>query len=647
MKLSKKLVTEFVKVTNTTEKTKAETTVYGTIVKNGDSTYAQLDGSDVLTPVSTTTDTQNGDRVTVLIKNHTATVTGNITSPAARTDDVQQIGGDVASITEENLTLSGKLTAAQADIENLKTDKLSANEAQLTYATITNLDAANAEIDNLEATHAAFETATAQNFEAMDAKINNLVVGELETVYANIDFSNIGKAAMEYLYSQSGLIENVVVSDGTITGNLVGVTIKGDLIEGNTVVADKLVIKGQNGLYYKLNTDGESIEAEQTEYNSLNGSVITAKSITATKISVDDLVAFDATIGGFTITSSELYSGVKESVGNTTRGIYLGKDGQMAVGDSQSFFKYYKDTDGSYKLEIALNGNPLDSAIDDASKTATNFLGYDEVNGLQLGNRSSGAWSGFRTQTTSSAFNILDSIGSVLASYGAKLIELGKNATDAVIRLCGGKGQIEYTSSDDETDNYLQISAEKLRLKSESMTSVYSTSLNSSGVLEKSAVNVSPNSVYIYSGNSNISATPEVMSISTPGKLTINSASIEDSYGQFLSVVEGSSGIWSYKKWSNGSVELWGTYTVSGLGCNTKLGDAMYRTDAISMTAFPFSVYTPNLTASYESDGYGGILWATSTTTQQGPPSYYLLRPTSATIVSGKINFHVFGKWTT
>lgn len=647
MKLSKKLVTEFVKVTNTTEKTKAETTVYGTIVKNGDSTYAQLDGSDVLTPVSTTTDTQNGDRVTVLIKNHTATVTGNITSPAARTDDVQQIGGDVASITEENLTLSGKLTAAQADIENLKTDKLSANEAQLTYATITNLDAANAEIDNLEATHAAFETATAQNFEAMDAKINNLVVGELETVYANIDFSNIGKAAMEYLYSQSGLIENVVVSDGTITGNLVGVTIKGDLIEGNTVVADKLVIKGQNGLYYKLNTDGESIESEQTEYNSLNGSVITAKSITATKISVDDLVAFDATIGGFTITSSELYSGVKESVGNTTRGIYLGKDGQMAVGDSQNFFKYYKDTDGSYKLEIALNGNPLDSAIDDASKTATNFLGYDETNGLQIGNRSSGAWSGFRTQTTSSAFNILDSIGSVLASYGAKLIELGKNATDAVIRLCGGKGQIEYASSDDETDNYLQLSSEKLRLKSESMTSVYSASLNSSGDLEKSAVNVSPNSVYIYSGNSNISATPETMSLSTPGKLTINSASIEDSHGQFLSVVEGSSGIWSYKKWSNGSVELWGTYTVSGLGCNTKLGDAMYRTDAISMTAFPFSVYTPNLTASYESDGYGGILWATSTTTQQGPPSYYLLRPTSATIVSGKINFHVFGKWTT
>ena len=62
--------------------------------------------------------------------------------------------------------------------------------------------------------------------------------------YASIDFSNIGIAAMEKFYSESGLIKNVVVGDQTITGELVGVTIKGDLIEGNTIKADKLVIKG-------------------------------------------------------------------------------------------------------------------------------------------------------------------------------------------------------------------------------------------------------------------------------------------------------------------------------------------------------------------------------------------------------------------
>ena len=160
-------------------------------------------------------------------------------------------------------------------------------------------------------------------------------------------------AAVEKLFTESGIIKDLVVSSGQITGELVGVTIKGDLIEGGTVVADKLVVKGSDGLYYKLNTDGSTVETEQTEYNSLNGSVITAKSITATKISVDDLVAFGATIGGFNITKTAIYSGVKSSVDNTTRGTYLDKEGQMTIGDANNFLKYYKDADGNYKLEVS------------------------------------------------------------------------------------------------------------------------------------------------------------------------------------------------------------------------------------------------------------------------------------------------------
>ena len=393
MSLPSNLVSEFVRITNDSKKTKAETTVYGTIVKDGDTTYAKLDGSNVLTPVSTTADTQHGERVTVLIKNHTATVTGNISSPAARTDDVQQLGGNVKNITEDTATLK--------------------------------------------------------------------------------------------------------------------------------------------------------------------------------------------------------------------------------------------------------------TSVEDASKTATNFLSYDSDSGLQVGNKTGGTWSGFRTQATSNAFNILDSVGNVLASYGAKLIELGKNATDAIIKLCGGKGQIEYASDGSTSDSYLQLSSDKLRLKSDSMTSLYSTKVNESGKTEKSAVNVSPNEVCIYSSESNITMAPDSIGVSTTGDVTINASSLKDSYGEFISVVNGASGKWTYKKWSDGTVELWGSQEVSGVSCNTSFGSSMYRSDALTAIAFPFSVYSPNLTASYESDGYGAILWATSRTTETSPPSYYLLRATSGTISSGKITFHVFGKWTT
>lgn len=338
MSLPSNLVSEFVRITNDSKKTKSETTVYGTIVKDGDTTYAKLDGSNVLTPVSTTADTQHGERVTVLIKNHTATVTGNISSPAARTDDVQQLGGNVKNITEENATLK--------------------------------------------------------------------------------------------------------------------------------------------------------------------------------------------------------------------------------------------------------------TSVEDASKTATNFLSYDSDSGLQVGNKTGGTWSGFRTQATSNAFNILDSVGNVLASYGAKLIKLGKK---------------DWISS----------------------------------------FNVSPNEVYIYSSESNITMAPDSIGVSTTGDMTINAASLRDSHGEFVSVVNGTSGKWTYKKWSDGTVELWGSQEVSGVSCNTSFGSSMYRSDALTMITFPFSVYSPNLTASYESDGYGAILWATSRTTETSPPSYYLLRETSGTISSGKITFHVFGKWTT
>lgn len=111
------------------------------------------------------------------------------------------------------------------------------------------------------------------------------------------------------------------------------------------------------------------------------------------------------------------------------------------------------------------------------------------------------------------------------------------------------------------------------------------------------------------------------------------------------SVVEaGTSGIWNYRKMANGDVELWGTYSVSNLACTTALGN-WYRTAVFTPDSFPFTVSNPKLIPSYESDGYGALLWATTTTTTTKPSSFYLIRPTSATIASGKVNMRVIGKW--
>lgn len=400
MGLSDNIVSLFVNATNDKKEESPESTLYGTTVYQNGRMYVQLDGSGVLTPVSTTAATSSGERVMVMIKNHTATVTGNLTSPSASQGDVADCMKTISEfetlmsykITTEDLSavygtienlvsLSAHITSAEMVLAEIET--LRAEFAELSYVDADKVEALNADIESLRATFATIADLSTEEFDAINAEIDNLRgytadytyvsaeflsankanIEQLETkkldseeakiTYANIDFSNIGKAAMEYLYATSGLIENVTIDNGTITGMIVGVTIRGDLIEGNTIMAEKLVIKGEDGLYYKLNTDGVTTEAEQTEYNSLDGNVILAKSITATKISVSDLVAFDATIGGFNITDDSIYSEVKDSEGNTTRGIYMNKDGEFNFGDGDNYVKYYRDENGNYRLAIS------------------------------------------------------------------------------------------------------------------------------------------------------------------------------------------------------------------------------------------------------------------------------------------------------
>lgn len=419
MELSYDIISQFAKVVNDNKGNNkgSETTVYGVVVSDSNGNkYVKLDGSDQLTPLSdnerpsadsTTANANVGDRVSVSIKNHTATVTGNISSPSVRTEDFNDLSSGVDQISKFNTVLAdrvqanagyikklqsdkaeiGDLTAAtakiteletkkanvedlmsaKAEIDDLKTKKLDAEVANIKYATVEKLKATDVKVGEISGQQAKFEETTTNKLTAIDGSIKKLDTDKLsandaEIKYAQIDFANIGKAAIEHFYATSGIIKDLVIGDTSVTGKLVGVTIIGDLIEGGTVKADKLVIRGTDGLYYKLNTDGMKTTAEQTEYNSLNGSILMAKSVTAEKVNVHDLVAFDATIGGFKITDSAIYSGVKNNVNADVRGTYIDDEGQIAFGDSNSYLKYYKDTDGKWKLEVSASSVKFTSA---------------------------------------------------------------------------------------------------------------------------------------------------------------------------------------------------------------------------------------------------------------------------------------------
>lgn len=89
----------------------------------------------------------------------------------------------------------------------------------------------------------------------------------------------------------------------------------------------------------------------------------------------------------------------------------------------------------------------------EAAKTATNFMEFTSGTGLQIGDKTNGTWKGFRSRITSTAFEILNEAGAAVASYGRKLIQLGKDSVDAIIELCGGKGNIKYATPE---NNYIQ-----------------------------------------------------------------------------------------------------------------------------------------------------------------------------------------------
>ena len=497
MALSNDLVHEFVKVTNDGTEIKQESTVYGIIVKLNNATYVRIDGSDLLTPIISTVAVSDGDRVTVMIKNHTATVTGNTSSPAAKDSDLSDLSNVVADkvSTEEleaekarisdleadnltvkdkltaneayisdlqadNVEIKNKLTAAEGSITKLETEKLDANAADIKFATIENLEVTNETVRNIQGDFATFENATIEKLNAHDADIDDLYANKLSAEsadirYANIDFSNIGQAAMEYFYSQSGLIKDVVVGDQTITGELVGVTIRGDLIEANTVVADKLVIKGTDGLYYKLNTDGVTTESEQTDYNSLNGQIIRAKSVTAEKIAVEDLVAFGATIGGFRIGDTSIYSGVKSSVDNTTRGIYMDNQGQMAFGDASNFIKYYKDQNGNYKLVVSAesiqfgtSGADLETAIDEVEQKIEFVVGSGST-------ASSVTLTEAAIQAITRQFTIKDYSGGTTVISGGKIITDDLRSLSA--KIAGWEIGDGYIRDKDVNNRYVGI----------------------------------------------------------------------------------------------------------------------------------------------------------------------------------------------
>lgn len=258
MNLSSDLISQFVKVTKDETKTRGESTVYGTVVSYSKSEsdsdpeerviYVHLDGTDedLLTPVvPTSADTVVGERVAVLIKNHTATITGNLDSPAARNKDVEMkansddvieadtviannLLAETARINElvsDNVIIKNTLTATNAEISNLKTNKLDA-----TYA-----DIINANVEDLKSVKA-----TIGDLEADVADIDTLIFGSatgttIQTSFANAVIAQLGDAQIK-----SAMIKSIS-ADKIVTGDIITNDVRILSDDGKLLISDETI----------------------------------------------------------------------------------------------------------------------------------------------------------------------------------------------------------------------------------------------------------------------------------------------------------------------------------------------------------------------------------------------------------------------
>ena len=116
-------------------------------------------------------------------------------------------------------------------------------------------------------------------------------------------------------------------------------------------------------------------------------------------------------------------------------------------------------------------------------------------------------------------------------------------------------------------------------------------------------------------------------------------------------VESGTSGIWSYHKYSDDTCELWGRKTITNLAISTALGSSTapgswYRSSAGQpFGRYPFSVYNSSITTGFEStNGQSALTWASTPSSITDPYNVYLIRPTSSSGVSGILSIHVRGK---
>ena len=144
-------------------------------------------------------------------------------------------------------------------------------------------------------------------------------------------------------------------------------------------------------------------------------------------------------------------------------------------------------------------------------------------------------------------------------------------------------------------------------------------------------------------------------SLAVNGNLTVNDGSGNDTTYDLASeiselkdagiVAQGTSGVWTWRKWESGIAECWCKHSFTNLTCETAWG-SWYYAPSQYIGDYPFAFTSSPVFTVGIHGGRDGVTAITGYSTETQPPRIYLVRPDKITVAFDlNVNCMAVGRW--
>ncbi len=273
-------------------------TLKSEIVQESGTTEAEVSLKEIVNTINSVANTLQNVR-------YNSVTTKTLEADAANIGLLKAEQADIKYATIQSLNATdAKITAL--DSATIKTDELYSKVADLDYIKSDHADIAVIKNTMITTDTLKAEIAKIGYLTTDEADIRYLTVSTADTKFLHADMSDMDISKIQTLFATAGIVSDMTIKDGHITGVLDSVTVNANSITTGTLSVDRLVIRGsEKSLVYELNNISGALQAKSVD--TLNGEILTQRTITADKLVAKSITSNEIKTG--TITSDEIKTG--------------------------------------------------------------------------------------------------------------------------------------------------------------------------------------------------------------------------------------------------------------------------------------------------------------------------------------------------